>query len=162
MFVAWAGTTARAHVVGARPAGRARSPPQSSTGLADRRVPGFGAAGDEDQVPVALRLQGAENKVNDWLEAQCASGQFPDLFTPDGFATAQMIVTRWSQGDGTDVDKMIAALEGWTVPRAEGQPGIRPQDHAMLQPMFRVPARRERVRPPKLLEHGVAGETPRR
>ncbi len=38
--------------------------------------------------------------------------QVPDLFTPDGFVAAQMIVQALKNGDD-DVDKMITALEGW-------------------------------------------------
>ena len=63
--------------------------------------------------------------------------QFPDLFTPDGFVAGQMIVHALQKGDG-DVDKMIAALEGWKFLAPKGWQAIRPQDHAMLQPMFRV------------------------
>ena len=37
-----------------------------------------------------------------------------------------------------DVDKMIGALEGWKFLAPKGFQAIRPQDHAMLQPMFRV------------------------
>jgi len=33
---------------------------------------------------------------------------------------------------------MISALEGWQFLAPKGKQRIRPQDHAMLQPMFRV------------------------
>ena len=33
---------------------------------------------------------------------------------------------------------MIASLEGWKFLAPKGWQAIRPQDHAMLQPMFRV------------------------
>jgi branched-chain amino acid transport system substrate-binding protein len=64
-------------------------------------------------------------------------GQVPDLFTPDGFVAAQMIVHALQKGDG-DPDKMVSALEGWKFLAPKGFQAIRPQDHAMLQPMFRV------------------------
>jgi len=49
----------------------------------------------------------------------------------------QMIVQALKKGD-YDVDKMISALEGWKFLAPKGWQAIRPQDHAMLQPMFRV------------------------
>ena len=48
-----------------------------------------------------------------------------------------MIVHALQKGD-YDVDKMIAALEGYKFLAPKGFQAIRPQDHAMLQPMFRV------------------------
>ena len=39
---------------------------------------------------------------------------------------------------GDDVDKMISALEGWKFLAPKGPQRIRPEDHATLQPMFRV------------------------
>ena len=55
----------------------------------------------------------------------------------DKFAAAQMIVHALQVGD-YDVSKMITALEGWKFLAPKGIQAIRPQDHAMLQPMFRV------------------------
>ena len=63
--------------------------------------------------------------------------QAPDLFTPDGFVQAQMLVHALQKGD-YDVDKMISSLEGYKFLAPKGFQAIRPQDHAMLQPMFRV------------------------
>jgi branched-chain amino acid transport system substrate-binding protein len=64
-------------------------------------------------------------------------GQAPDLFTPDGFNAAIMIVQALKKGDN-DPDKMISALEGFKFLGPKGFEAIRPQDHATLQPMFRV------------------------
>ncbi len=76
--------------------------------------------------------------MNDWLVAQMRKkSQFPDVFTPDGFVAGQMIVHALQVGD-YDVDKMVAGLEGWKFLAPKGWQAIRPQDHAMLQPMFRV------------------------
>ena len=61
----------------------------------------------------------------------------PDMFTPDGFVTAQMICRALAKG-GTDTSKQISALEGWRFLAPKGPQCIRPQDHAMLQPMFQV------------------------
>ena len=61
----------------------------------------------------------------------------PDLFTPDGFVQAQLLVHALEKGD-YNVDKMITSLEGYKFLAPKGIQAIRPQDHAMLQPMFRV------------------------
>ena len=64
-------------------------------------------------------------------------GQVPDIFTPDGFNAALMIVQALKKG-GDDVDKMISGLEGYKFLGPKGQNAVRPQDHALLQPMFEV------------------------
>jgi branched-chain amino acid transport system substrate-binding protein len=66
-------------------------------------------------------------------------GKVPDLFTPDGFVTAQMIcrAVQKAGGDG-NVDRMISALEGWQFVAPKGLQRIRQADHAMIQPMFQV------------------------
>ena len=67
-----------------------------------------------------------KNKVNDWLVKQMRKrSQAPDLFTPDGFVAAQMIVHALQKGD-YDVDKMVSALEGYKFLGAEGLPGDPP------------------------------------
>ena len=80
-----------------------------------------------------------KNPVNDLLvKSMRKKGQFPDLFTPDGFVTAQMIVRAVQKADGDDVDKMISALEGYKFLAPKGPQRIRSEDHAMIQPMFIV------------------------
>jgi branched-chain amino acid transport system substrate-binding protein len=37
-----------------------------------------------------------------------------------------------------NVDKMVSALEGYKFLGPKGFSAVRPQDHALLQPMFRV------------------------
>ncbi|WP_068264566.1 substrate-binding domain-containing protein [Janibacter limosus] len=64
-------------------------------------------------------------------------GQEVDLFSNDGFVAAQMVVQAVKEG-GNDPDKMVDALEGWTFEGPKGDMEIRPEDHAMLQPMFTV------------------------
>jgi branched-chain amino acid transport system substrate-binding protein len=82
-----------------------------------------------------------KNKVNNWLKAQMKrKNQVPDIFTPDGFVTAQMIQRAVSRG-GDDVDRMISALEGFQFLAPKGVQRIRQTDHAMLQPMFQVRTR---------------------
>src|SRR5690606_16374589 len=66
------------------------------------------------------------------------NGHVADLFSPDGFAAAQMIVEAIRTGGGDDVDSMIAALEGYTFEGVKGTMTIRAEDHALLQPMFQA------------------------
>ena len=60
-----------------------------------------------------------------------------DLFHPDGFTAAQMMVHAL-QASGDDVDAMIAALEGWSFESVKGTYEVRAEDHALLQPMFQT------------------------
>ena len=78
-------------------------------------------------------------RSNDWLVTQMRKkSQFPDLFTPDGFVAGADDRARARRSGDDDVDKMVSALEGWKFDAPKGSQTIRPQDHAMLQPMFRV------------------------
>ena len=80
-----------------------------------------------------------DNKINDWLKATMRkNNQIPDIFTPDGFVTAQMIVRAVQKSGGSDVDKMISALEGWQFAASKGVKRVRQEDHALIQPMFPV------------------------
>jgi branched-chain amino acid transport system substrate-binding protein len=80
--------------------------------------------------------EGPKNRVNNWLKAKMARrNQVPDLFTPDGFVAAQMIVRAVARG-GDNVDRMISGLEGWQFVAPKGTQRIRQADHAMIQPMF--------------------------
>src|SRR5438477_190894 len=83
--------------------------------------------------------QAPRNAVNTYLVRWMAKNRHsvPDLFTPDGFVTAQMICHALAKG-GTDTAKQIGALEGWQFLAPKGPQRIRPADHAMLQPMFQV------------------------
>jgi branched-chain amino acid transport system substrate-binding protein len=83
--------------------------------------------------------QAPHNAVNTYLVKWMAKNRHsvPDLFTPDGFVTAQMICRAVAKG-GTDTSRQITALEGWQFLAPKGKQRIRPQDHAMLQPMFQV------------------------
>ncbi|GAA3744042.1 substrate-binding domain-containing protein [Salinactinospora qingdaonensis] len=59
-----------------------------------------------------------------------------DLFTPDGFTAAQMVVRAASAGD--DTQERISALEGWTFDGVKGELTVRAEDHALLQPMYQA------------------------
>ncbi|NYD41336.1 substrate-binding domain-containing protein [Nocardioides panaciterrulae] len=76
-----------------------------------------------------------DNDVNAaMVDALQKQGAQADLFSPDGFVAAQMMVHALQSGD--DVDGMIKSLEGWTFNAPKGQETVRASDHAMLQPMF--------------------------
>jgi branched-chain amino acid transport system substrate-binding protein len=139
VFVAWAGTTGGAMWKSLDQQNVFTANTDVVTGLAERAT--WSALG-----PVATKIHylshyvynAPKNKVNDWLVKQMRKrGQTPDLFTPDGFNAALMLVQALKKGD-YDVDKMITALEGYKFLGPKGFSAVRPQDHALLQPMFRV------------------------
>ena len=138
LFVAWAGTTAPAMWRALEQQGTIRGT-TVATGLAERLtwgsyVPGLNFLSH-------YVAEAPKNKVNNWLKAQMKrKNQIPDIFTPDGFVTAQMIQRAVSRG-GDDVDRMITALEGYQFLAPKGLQRIRQADHAMLQPMFQVRTR---------------------
>jgi branched-chain amino acid transport system substrate-binding protein len=139
LYVAWAGSTAPSMWAALDQQNVFSSVKSIVTGLAERATyPSYGPAVAKIQFFSHYVYQAPSNKVNDWLVAQMRKkSQFPDLFTPDGFVAGQMIVHALQKGD-YDVEKMISALEGWKFLAPKGFQAIRPQDHAMLQPMFRV------------------------
>jgi len=138
IFVAWAGTTGAAMFKTLDQQGVFNGT-QVITGLAERATwAAFGSEATKIHFLSHYVYTAPKNKVNDWLVTQMRKrGQVPDLFTPDGFVEAQMLVHALQKGD-YNVDKMISALEGWKFLAPKGWQAIRPQDHAMLQPMFRV------------------------
>src|SRR6476620_2386050 len=78
----------------------------------------------------------ADNAAYAALKAGLAKqGASVDLFTNDGFVAGQMIVHALETG-GSDVDKMVTGLEGWSFEGPKGQLTIRAGDQALLQPMF--------------------------
>ncbi|MEV0808273.1 substrate-binding domain-containing protein [Micromonospora sp. NPDC050200] len=136
LFVAWAGTTAPA-MWQTLDQQAVLSSTQVVTGL-DLRAswPTFGAAGSKISF-LAHYFDGAsDNEVAKAAKAKIPGGTI-DLFHPDGFAAAQMVV-RAAQEGGDDVDKMIKALEGWTFDGVKGPMSIRAADHALLQPMYQA------------------------
>jgi branched-chain amino acid transport system substrate-binding protein len=139
VFVAWAGTTAGAMWKALDQQGVFNGP-DVVTGLAEHAT--WATLGDQATKVHYLShyvSTAPKNKVNDWLVAQLRKrGQAPDLFTPDGFVMAQMIVHALKTAGSDDPDKLVSALEGWKFLAPKGFQAIRPQDHAMLQPMFRV------------------------
>ncbi|MEE1738523.1 substrate-binding domain-containing protein [Streptomyces sp. BE147] len=138
VFVAWAGSTAPAlwtalDQQGVLDAGKV------VTGLAGTAsYPVFGAAGSKVSF-LAHYFPGAGggNAVEKaMLDGVAEAGGTPDLFTPDGFTAAQMVVRAVRDGSATDTSAMVKALEGWTFDGVKGKQRIRAEDHALVQPMF--------------------------
>lgn len=139
VFVAWAGATTGAMWQALSQQGVFDVAPVV-TGLAD--IASYGAYGEASENISFLNhyFGGAagtdiEKQMISFLDT---SGAKADLFTPDGFVAAQMIVHAIRDGGGDDVGQMIAALEGWSFDSVKGNLTVRAGDHALLQPMFQA------------------------
>ncbi|MCU7726142.1 substrate-binding domain-containing protein [Actinoplanes sp. KI2] len=134
LFVAWAGSTASAMWQALDQQGVLAST-TVVTGLDSRATwPVFGAAGSRLHL-LAHYFDGATDNPAEQALAKAVPGGRTDLFQPDGFAAAQMIVHALDKG-GDDVDRMITALEGYRFDSVKGTLTVRAEDHALLQPMF--------------------------
>jgi len=136
VFVAWAGSTASAMWQALDQQG-VLAAATVVTGLDIRATwPVFGAAGARLHL-LAHYFDGATDNPAEQALAKAVPGGRTDLFHPDGFAAAQMIVHALDKG-GYDVDRMIAALEGYRFDSVKGTLTVRAEDHALLQPMFQA------------------------
>ncbi|TDN92585.1 substrate-binding domain-containing protein [Microbacterium sp. BK668] len=138
VFVAWAGATSGAMWQAMSQQGVLDAIPVV-TGLGDSAT--FSAYGEASEKISFLNHYfpgGPDNAVNDaMIEAIEAQGGTPDLFSPDGFNAAIMIVQAVAEGKG-DVDAMIAALEGFEFDGPKGTMTVRASDHALVQEMYQV------------------------
>jgi len=139
-FIAWANTTNSAAMWQALQQQGVPKQMDLITGLANREV--YDALGPLVQGATLIShyvYQAPHNAVNTYMTKWLAKNHLgvPNIFTPDGFVQAQMICQALKKG-GTDTSKQISALEGWQFLAPKGKQRIRPQDHAMLQPMFQV------------------------
>jgi branched-chain amino acid transport system substrate-binding protein len=137
LFVAWAGATGAALFKTLDDQG-VFNVTKVVTGLADRAsYPSFEPVESKLTFLSYYFYQAPKNKVNDYLiSALKKQNKVPDLFDPDGFVAAQMIVRAIENSDGTDVNKMLSALDGWSFDAPKGRETVRAADHAMLQPMY--------------------------
>ncbi|MFC0503615.1 substrate-binding domain-containing protein [Micromonospora costi] len=134
LFVAWAGTTAPAMWQTLDQQG-VLSSTTVVTGLDIRASwPTFGAAGSKISFLSHYFDGASDTEASKALKAKVGT---VDLFHPDGFAAAQMVVRAVQEG-GDDVDKMVTALEGWKFDGVKGAMTIRAEDHALLQPMYQA------------------------
>jgi len=137
IFVAWAGASSGAMWTALQQQGVFDVAPVV-TGLGD--VATYGAYGDAsgdisflNHYFAGASGSDAEAAMLEYLESE---GMVGDLFSPDGFLAAQMIVEAVRAGDS--VDDMIAALEGATFDSVKGEVTVRAEDHAVVQEMYQV------------------------
>jgi branched-chain amino acid transport system substrate-binding protein len=136
LFVAWAGTTAPA-MWQTLDQQAVLTSTTVVTGLDIRASwPTFGAAGGKISF-LSHFFDGAADTEAAKAAKAAVPGGILDLFHPDGFTAAQMIVRAVQEG-GDDVDKMVTALEGWSFDGIKGKLTIRAEDHALLQPMYQA------------------------
>ncbi|HEU5426860.1 MAG TPA: substrate-binding domain-containing protein [Actinocrinis sp.] len=139
LFVAWAGSNATQLWTALDQQG-VLSATQVVTGLANTAT--YSATG-----PAGAKIEflahyfagaGGNNPIEAAMTASVQkAGGSVDLFTPDGFAAAQMFAHA-IEADPVSVGKQIAALEGWSFPGVAGQYTVRAADHALLQPEFQA------------------------
>lgn len=139
VFVAWAGATTGAMWQALSQQGIFDLVPVV-TGLGD--IASYGAYGEASEGISFLNhyFGGAagteiEKTMISYLDK---NGEKADLFTPDGFVAAQMIVHAIKDGGGDDVQSMIDSLEGWSFDSVKGSITVRAGDHALIQPMFQA------------------------
>ncbi|WP_277436455.1 substrate-binding domain-containing protein [Streptomyces sp. SPB162] len=138
VFVAWAGASAPALWTALNQQG-VLDTAKVVTGLAGTAsYPVFGPAGGKVSFLAHYFPGAAVNPVETAMidGITKAGGTPPDLFSPDGFTAAQMVVRAIGSGSPTDTAAMVKALEDWTFEGPKGSERIRAQDHALLQPMF--------------------------
>ncbi|WP_194893324.1 substrate-binding domain-containing protein [Catenulispora pinisilvae] len=138
LFVAWAGTTASALWTALSQQG-VLDATTTVTGLDVRAsYPIFAATGGKVSFLAHYVPGGTSNDAAKAMDAYLtAHGEQSDLFSPDGFTAAQMVVHAAASGD-SDVDAMVKNLEGWSFDGVKGAYTIRASDHALLQPMFQA------------------------
>ncbi|WP_167140386.1 substrate-binding domain-containing protein [Diaminobutyricimonas sp. TR449] len=139
VFVAWAGATSGAMWQALDQQGIFDVAPVV-TGLGDVATYGaYAAAGEKISFLNHYHGGAADNEVEAaMIEHLEANGHKADLFSPDGFNAALMIVRAIEEGGGEDVDAMIESLEGWSFEGPKGTMTIRAEDHAMLQNMYQA------------------------
>lgn len=139
VFVAWAGDTTSA-MWQALDQQKVLTSTTVVTGLANTASYGaYGPASTKINFLSHYFAAAADTPANTAMKAAITkAGGTPDLFSPDGFVAAQMIVRAVGSAGGGDVEKMVSGLEGWTFDAPKGSQTIRAADHAMLQPMFRA------------------------
>ena len=140
IFLAWAGTTGAPLTAALQQQGDFNTA-KVVTGLANvATYPFYGTIGTSFNYLSLYVSNGSTNPVNEYLIRVMKEryNSLPDLFTPDGFVWAQMLVRAIQTGQGNNVNAMIKGLAGWSFLAPKGEQTIRTSDHAMLQPMYQV------------------------
>lgn len=138
IFVAWAGATTAA-MWEAMTQQKVFETMPVVTGLGDAvSFNAYGAASEGISFLNHYFAGGPSNAINDaMVKAVSDAGGQADLFTPDGFNAAIMLVQAL-KGSTTDVNAMISALEGFSFDGPKGKTTVRASDHALLQEMYQV------------------------
>lgn len=140
LYISWAGNTATAMYTALQQQGVLAST-TVVTGLDQASTyPLYAPLAGSAQLLSHYVSAAPKNAANDYLVGELKKqGKTADIFSPDGFVAAQMLVQAVTKADGdTSVDKMVSALEGYSFLAPKGQEQIRAADHATLQPMFIV------------------------
>jgi branched-chain amino acid transport system substrate-binding protein len=79
-----------------------------------------------------------KNKINDWLvaEHQKRFKSPPDFFTAGGMSAGIAVVEAIKKANGTDTEKLIAAMEGMAFETPKGRMTFRKEDHQAMQSMY--------------------------
>jgi branched-chain amino acid transport system substrate-binding protein len=79
-----------------------------------------------------------KNPMNDWLvtEHRKRFNTPPDFFTAGGMAAASAAITALKKANGSDSEKLIAAMEGMDFDTPKGMMTFRKEDHQAMQPMY--------------------------
>jgi len=138
VFVAWAGATSGAMWQAMSQQGVLDEIPVV-TGLGDKATFGaYGVASEQINFLNHYFADAPDNEVNTaMLEGLAEAGAEADLFSPDGFNAAIMLVQAVKEGKG-DVQAMIKALEGFQFDGPKGSNTVRAEDHALLQDMYQA------------------------
>ncbi|KXK19746.1 MAG: extracellular ligand-binding receptor [Chloroflexi bacterium OLB15] len=102
-----------------------------------------------------------DNEINDWMVEQSRAlyDENPDLFTECSFATAQAMVSAFSETAGDTLpETVIPVLEGMIFEGPKGTYAIRPSDHQTLVPMYI--ARLDNLDDPDQLFYELLAEVP--
>jgi branched-chain amino acid transport system substrate-binding protein len=84
-----------------------------------------------------------QNPVNKWLVAEHYRRfkQPPDFFTAGGMAAGIAAVEAIKKANGTDTEKLIAAMEGMPFETPKGRMTFRKEDHQAMQSMYHFKVR---------------------
>ncbi|MEV0185189.1 substrate-binding domain-containing protein [Streptomyces sp. NPDC050625] len=140
VFVSWAGTTATALWNALDQQGVLDSS-TVVTGLDVRAsYPVLGKAKDKITLLAHYVPEATDNEQAQAMRAYLKKkGWEEDLFVPDGFNAAQMVVQALMAGGAkNDTSAMVKSLEGFSFPGVKGRMTVRASDHALLQPMFQA------------------------
>lgn len=83
------------------------------------------------------------NDINKWLVEEHKkrfNGELPDLFTPGGMSAAISIIEaiKKTNGDVSDTDRLITAMEGMSFDTPKGKMTFRAEDHQALQALYAI------------------------